>query len=160
MNEICELCGISRSAFYHYFDDKYSVLESICNEILEHVAEMNLNMHTIRISDTDTSMPLWIETATYISEKRDFILPLISIPGDQPFIHQWRHLIQETIKKRLLADHFKDMEKLDLISYTLAASTISLYEYWFRYQPDLSPEEIARLGSQLLWSSFYYFQKF
>ena len=77
VSQICSECGISRTAFYQHFDDKYAVLEAICQEILTHVQELNADMHVIKMRDTDASIPLWIETATYISEKRNYIRPLI-----------------------------------------------------------------------------------
>lgn len=159
VSEICEACSISRSAFYQHFDDKYSVLETIENELFEHFCEINEDMHTIKIQDTDFSIPHWVETLKYIKEKEKFIKPLICYPGDPSFVHKWNNLIQGTIRKRLLADNYHNARNIDLMIYSMASAMIGMYEYWFQHEPDLSPETIAETGTRLLWSSFYNFPK-
>ena len=47
----------------------------------------------------------------------------------------------------------------NIIAYAMASATIGLYEYWLQYEPDLSSDKIAEIGSQLLWSSIYKFKK-
>ncbi len=154
VSEICQSCGISRSAFYQHFDDKFDVLETIETEIIEELEQLNQNMHEIPLKNTDTGIPLWTETAAYISEKRDFIRPLIATPGEPLFIHRWSALIKQTIIRRLKADRILN-EDFELVAYTMAAAIIGLYEYWFIHKPQLTPKEIAEKGSRLLWSAFY-----
>ena len=143
---------------FHY-DDKYDLLESIEDELLETVRSINSDMHKYAISDTDTSIPLWIETASYIYDKRDFFRPLILIPGDPRFVHKWNKVIRNTIQLRLAADNL-DCSSMDmeLVTYSMASSMIGMYEYWFQYRPDLTPKQIAESGSKLLWSAFYKLQ--
>ena len=159
VNQICNVCSISRSTFYQYYDDKYDLLESIEDELLETVRSINSDMHKYAISDTDTSIPLWIETASYIYDKRDFFRPLILIPGDPRFVHKWNKVIRNTIQLRLAADNL-DCSSMDmeLVTYSMASSMIGMYEYWFQYRPDLTPKQIAESGSKLLWSAFYKLQ--
>ena len=71
VNEICKVCEISRSTFYQHFDDKYDFLETIENELLDNVQNLNKDMQEIFIRDTKASIPNWTETATYIMEKKD-----------------------------------------------------------------------------------------
>lgn len=157
VSEICSECGISRTAFYQHFDDKYAVLDAICGEILTHVQELNVNMHAIKMKDTDKSIPLWVETATYISEKKNYFRPLICYPSDSNFIHKWKGIMQNTLHKRLLADGYKNTDDLELVVYSMASAIIGIYEYWFQNQPELTPTQIAQIGSRLLWSSFHDF---
>ena len=157
VSEICSACGISRSAFYQHFDDKYSVLDAISDEILSHVQDLNAHMHEIHIKNTDASIPLWIETASYIYEKRKFIQPLICYPGNPVFVHKWNKILRDSFRKRLTADNYHNTEYLEIMVYSMASAIIGLYEYWFQFQPELTPKEIAEIGSRLLWSSFNHF---
>ncbi len=158
VNEICNVCEISRSTFYQHFDDKYDLLETIENELLDGVRDLNIDMHSIPVTDTTASVPLWIETATYIYSKKDYFRPLIIKPGDPRFVHKWNKVIRNTINERLSADKYtNDLIDIDLVTYSMASATIGLYEYWFQYRPDLTPQEIAETGSKLIWSAFYKF---
>lgn len=157
VSEICQACGVSRSTFYQHFDDKYNLLENIENDILRDLKNLNLTMPNIKIKNTDAAMPLWEETATYISNNRHYIRPLICSHGDALFVHKWKSLIREEIKRRLVTDKVEG--NLDMISYVMATASIGLYEYWFQYEPELSPRRIAEIGTQLLYSSFYRFSR-
>ena len=161
VNEICKVCEISRSTFYQHFDDKYNLLETIENELLENIRHLNKDMQGIFIRDTKASIPNWIETATYIMEKKDYFRPLILTPGDPRFVHKWNKLIRESYRQRLESDNFMTQNpNQDIILYSMASATIGMYEFWLQYRPDRTPQEIAENGTKLLWSSFYKLEQF
>ena len=155
VNEICRLSGVSRSAFYQHFDDKYAVLESIEDKLLEDVKKLNENMKYFSITPREASMPNFLETIQYISDQKEFFLPLISSPGEAHFLHRWKLLMQEDFLRRLTTDHVLPKENAEIIVYSMTSAIIGMYEYWLTKAPELSARQLAELGTRLLWSSFY-----
>lgn len=158
VSEICKSCNISRPVFYNYFNDKYDLLEDIESELLDNIQQLNAKMPETPFSNNETTIPKWRETARYISDHRNYIRPLICTPGDPLFVHKWNKLIRTDMLKRLQFEKLPAARQ-NIIAYAMASATIGLYEYWLQYEPDLSSDKIAEIGSQLLWSSIYKFKK-
>lgn len=155
VKDICILSGVSRSAFYQHFDDKYAVLESIEDRLLEDVKVLNQNMTYLSFFPRNTSMPNFLETIQYIADQKEYFLPLISSPGDSRFIHRWKSLMQKDFLRRLSTDHVLPKTNADILVYSMASAIIGMYEYWLTKAPHLNAQQLAELGTRLLWSSFY-----
>jgi AcrR family transcriptional regulator len=157
VTEICSISGISRSAFYQHYNDKYDVLEKIQDTLLNDLRKINRPEVQIPLNGTSTSIPRWVETASYIWENRNYFRPLINYPGDAQFIRRWNAIIREDYLYRLQLDHTMPEKHSEMMLYSMASATIGLYEYWFAKTPNVSPDELATIGSKLVWSYFYEF---
>ena len=155
VSNLCKQSGVSRSAFYQHFDDKYAVLESIEDSLLNDLKALNKEMKSFSIMDEREVMPNFTKTIEYIYDHRAYFTPLISSPGDTLFIHRWKALMQEDFLRRLKTDNALPEKNAEIIVSAMTSAMIGMYEYWLTKNPDLDSEELARLGTRLLWNSFY-----
>lgn len=152
---ICSASGISRSAFYQHFDDKYAVLESIEDMLLTDIRAINLDRKGFSMNPHHTPLPGFIDTAQYIADHREYFLPLVCAPGEPVFLHRWKVMMQEDFLRQLETDQVLPKENAEIIVYSIASAIVGLYEYWLTKTPELTAGQLAQIGTRVLWSSFY-----
>ncbi len=159
VKDICLKAEISKPLFYRYFDDKYSVLESIETRLLDRVAEINIALKDTPLATyrKGQPFPVFFETAEYIKSQEDYFRPLLSSRGDPQFVFRWKKQIRKDVRVKFENDHITAYN-LDVVTELFAAGIIGLYTYWFFENPELSCQEISEIGGNLLCGSFYNFK--
>ncbi len=153
---VCQECSVSRTIFYKYFDDKYSVLESVEQELLDGLEET----HRKRTQPTgaayrqDMPFSAFFETAEYIRENEIYFKPLLGIHGDPQFIFRWKQQIRRSAKEEFESNHITG-NNLDIAAELIASASIGLFEYWLIEDPALTAEEISGTAGNLLKGTFY-----
>lgn len=156
VREICAVSGVSRPAFYRHFDDKYDILEQIETELLTNLKQLNSKYNKFFLTEKDRILPNFAETTQYIYDNREYFIPLITIPGDSRFIHRWKLIMQEDFFHRLTCDNVLPKENAEILTFSMSSSLIGMFEYWLTKETELSPEELALIGTKLLFHSFYH----
>ena len=153
---ICDDCGISRTAFYNYFTDKYAVLEEIENTILTIGDEVNKTLIYADLSSCKRGEPFphFFEICSKAFEHKKYFKPLIGPNGDQHFISRWKKNIQKDIRKKLIYDKIK-VSNLDAVTSFLASGVVGIFTYWFYDAPNLSILEISEMAGRLVFGEFY-----
>lgn len=92
---LCSACEIARSTFYYYFDDKYKVLESIEDELISALWDINYPGQW-NIDAVMAGKPLEevIETLCYIEQNRQTFQILLGPYGDPRFSFNWKKGIE------------------------------------------------------------------
>ena len=157
--DICARAKVSKSNFYNYFDDKYEMLESIENEMLQGVKEINTALkdaawNTYKKGDP---FPVYSDTAKYIWENRKYFKPLLGPNGDPSFVFRWKKQMKKDIRNKLVIDN-RTNYNLDIVSELFTNGIVGLYIYWFYENPDISPEELSAIAGTLLYSDLYHFK--
>lgn len=160
IQELCNISGISRTLFYRYFDDKYSILESIENKLLEDIRFINRNLNSCNFNSYEKGniFPIFYETICYIKENEDYFKPLLSKNGDPSFIYKWKKVIRNDISSKFKHDKVEYYD-LGVVSEMIASSIIGLYTYWLFERADLSCEDLSSIAGNLVCGSFYNFRK-
>ncbi len=158
VQQVCQQCGISRTIFYKYFDDKYSVLESIEDEIIEGIRKINQRLPQTSLYDYKKGepFPIFADTAEYIKSQEHFIKPLIGVHSDPQFIARWRRQIRNDMELKFNSDNLQ-LKKQDLVTAVFASAIIGLYTYWFFENPGLSADEVSTIAGNLLCGTLYDF---
>ncbi len=155
---LCEECAISRTIFYKYFDDKYDVLESIEQELLDGLAKIHqeLKQEAITTQRRNTPFSSFFGTAEYIRENEIYFKPLLGIHGDQQFIYQWKQRVRSDLKGEFEYNHVS-AGNLDVVTELVASAVIGLYAYWLIEEPSLTIEEISESAGNFLRGSYFDF---
>ncbi len=159
IQKLCEECGISRTIFYKYFDDKYDVLESIEHTLLQNLAELNQKLPQTQLETytPGTPFPVFYETAKYILENQHYFKPLLGPHGDPQFIFRWKKQIRKDVYSKFEHDKIRTGD-LNLVCELFAAAIIGLYTYCFFEDTSLTAQEISEIAGQHLCSAFYNFK--
>ena len=156
---VCEEAGISRTMFYRYFDDKYQVLESIEDELIEGVRQINRRLVDVPLNEyrRGEPFPVFVDTARYIRSQEIFFRPLLNVHGDPQFIFRWKKQIRADVRQKFVHDSITTFN-LDVVTELFAAAIVGLYTYWFFENPGLSCEELSEIAGNLLCGSLYDFK--
>lgn len=159
VQNLCGKANISKTIFYRYFDDKYQVLESIEEELLDGLRKANIALKTTSLSEYKKGQPfpVFFETAQYVYSKKQYFKSLLSAHGDPQFIFKWKKQIRLDVRTKFEHDQITGYN-LDVVTELFAASVIGLYTYWFFENPEMSCQEISEIGGNMLCGSFYNFR--
>ncbi len=160
VQQICQHCNISRTIFYKYFDDKYSILEEIEQDLLDGITELNRNLPQTPLQNYKPGMPfpVFYETVNFIKENEIYFKPLLGPHGDPQFIFRWKKQIRKDIKAKFEHDKIPTCN-LNVVTELFAAAIIGLYTYWFYEDASLSAQTISEIAGNQLCGSFYTFKK-
>ncbi len=156
---VCEEAGISRTMFYRYFDDKYQVLESIEDELIEGMRQINRRLVDVPLNEyrRGEPFPVFVDTARYIRSQEAYFRPLLNVHGDPQFIFRWKKQIRADVRQKFVHDSITTFN-LDVVTELFAAAIVGLYTYWFFENPALSCEELSEIAGNLLCGSLYDFK--
>lgn len=102
VSEICTTAMINRSTFYAHFDDKYTLLDSLINDLRTSLKE-ELNQNKITASSKEYYMELIRILLNHLEEKKDIYIPIMqnnrhSVAMDMAY-ETLKEKIAEQIKK-------------------------------------------------------------
>lgn len=144
VNELCRQAGIVKSTFYTYFEDKYSVLEEIENELLDSLSEVNSDLENLEITPVleGDRIPQASETVDYILEHLEEYRAIMGPKGDARFEVRWRRNIAASFKDRFIKEK-GDKKSAGLACAIFSATLIGIYRYFIFEEPDISKENFA-----------------
>lgn len=155
---LCERCGIARSTFYYYYDDKYSVLESIENELIDALWNINSKFGW-DIDDIRAGIPSPAakQTILYIADHIGKFKILLNPYANPQFVHKW---------KRGLEQHFStffmtikgDPLSAEAACTIFSSAAIGLFTKYVLGTLTLTPEAFSIILGNLLKYSLSNFQ--
>lgn len=161
VNSLCKECGIAKSTFYLYFEDKYQVLESVENEILE---DLRMTCHDLSDCDMNevlTGKPLKkaFDTIRYIKDNAEIFRALLGKYGDPRFSYKWKKDIMDSFMGRFRAEKGDD-SSAGIACTIFSSSLIGLYNHFLFDMPDVTEQEFSIIMGNLLKYSLFDFQAF
>lgn len=149
--EVCRNAGISRSAFYTYFDNIESLLHEIEDRILDDVAQIEkkregFDFQTVKRGESD---PIFLEICKYCYENHDIYKALFGFFGSSEFVHRYERAIFEDFMKRI--DKEENIRFPELVASACSGAVIWLCRTWFSAITLATPEEVAALHTELVY---------
>ena len=142
VNALCKEAGIAKSTFYTYFEDKYSVLEDIENDLLLRLSEANRDLENLEVTPVLLGEPLpqTSETVDFILNHLDEYRVLMGPKGDPNFENRWRKNIAASFKDRFLREK-QDEKSAGLACAIFSSTLIGIYRHFIFEEPDISKED-------------------
>jgi len=159
--ELCTECGIAKSTFYLYFDDKYAVLESIEQEHLKALWNINVELADCAIEDVASGVPLAEarRTVQYLKTNADAFKTLLGPHGDTRFSYKWKKDIERSFLGRFRAEK-GNSHSAGIACTIFSSSLVGLYAYYLFEMPQMSERELSIILGNLLKYSLFDFQSF
>ena len=148
ISEICKLCGISRSTFYLYFDDKYAILQSVEDRLLAQLKEICFN-NLPDLLDSHSGSDTALRTIAHLRSNLDWYQALLSNHGDPMFAYRWKRDIEHSLRRKLLG---RGMARQDAIiqGVLFASALLGLYTHVVMEMPDIPDQQLCRYMDDLL----------
>lgn len=161
VNLLCKECGIAKSTFYLYYEDKYQVLEAVENEILEALRTICYDLSGCDMNDVLTGRPLdrAMTTVRYLKENADTLRALMGKYGDPRFSYKWKKDIMDSFMGRFRAEK-GDTPSAGIACTIFSSSLIGLYTHFLFDMPDVTEHEFSIIMGNLLKYSLFDFQAF
>ncbi|MBR2554568.1 MAG: TetR/AcrR family transcriptional regulator [Aeriscardovia sp.] len=146
VNALCKEAGIVKSTFYTYFDDKYSVLEMIEQNLLSHLSYVNASLEDIDVAMVLRGEPLpqASKTVEFILDHLDEYRAIMGPHGDPSFEIRWRRNIAESFRNRFLKEK-GDVRSAGLACAIFSSTLIGIYRYFIFEAPDISKEDFTMI---------------
>ncbi len=142
VRQVCDNIHLSRTSFYHYFDNLNNVLDTIKQELIDQLSFYNQDFYKLDLSTLgeelyDQLAPVLV----YIKDNSQYIKALLRHRDSDDFYTLWAGIIQRDFKKKY---QFSDRETrhMDITLELTSAAIIGLYEYWLYHLNTISENDI------------------
>jgi len=161
VNSLCKECGIAKSTFYLYYEDKYQVLESVENELLDDLRVICHDLSDCDMNEVLTGKPLKkaFDTVRYIRDNAETFRALLGKYGDPRFAYKWKKDIMDSFMGRFRAEK-GDTPGAGIACTIFSSGLIGLYTHLLFDMPDVTEHEFSIILGNLLKYSLFDFQAF
>ncbi len=141
---ICGKANLARTSFYNYYSDVYDVLESIEDELISDLKEINRsfafqNFHNCEKGD----FHYFFTTLDYIKERQTWFRALLNKSKDGTFIYKWKKIIRHDFAQKYHQERIT-LENEALVLEMIASAVIGVYMYWVNNLHHVTKEDINR----------------
>ena len=160
INELCAQCKVAKSTFYQYYDDKYSVLEEIEQELLDELIRIvfetpeNVDLSMLRKGEP---APMAVAVIHFLASRKKEFKALLGSKGDPAFVKKWHKYIMKSYAEIFRIN--KQSSKQGKLSASLfASSLLELYRFFLSETPKISEKECTIMAGNLLKCFLYDFE--
>ena len=159
VNGLCKACGIAKSTFYLYFEDKYQVLEAVENDVLTQLREVS---ESLRFCDFRTSSKQDLLNATEsiarsLAKNGDTLRALMGKHGDPRFSYKWKKNITEAFRGTFRTVK-GDNPSAEIACTIFSSSLIGLYTLFLFGEPQVTEGELSVILINLARFSLFDFE--
>lgn len=143
VKEICERSEINRATFYKHYHDPLDLLESIEEEMLQHLQE------TLEHDACRDITSLYITVLTKMQEKGDLYRTICSDHGDPGFPVRL-FLTSYHRAFPMMSSHFEHLDETrqKLLYYFISQGSGGVLSYWFKSGMNEPVEQVAQFLSE------------
>lgn len=158
---LCQRCSIAKSTFYLYYEDKYQILDSIENQLLDTLREICHDLSDCDMHEVQAGKPLMKATSTvsYLQENADTFRALLGKYGDPRFTYKWKKDIQDSFMDRFRAEK-GNTPSAGIACTIFSSALVGLFTHLLFDMPDVTDYEFSIIMGNLLKYSLYEFQAF
>ncbi len=144
VKKLCEEVGITRTAFYYYFSDIYEVLESVEDQLIHDLKQINTDFYAqdFYLQPKDQFVYFY-DTLDYIRDHSDWFRILMNKSRDGQFIYKWKKIMNEDFSKKYHRDKIV-LENEPLVLEMISSACVGAYNYWVHHLEDISREVVAK----------------
>lgn len=151
VKEVCMNAGVSRSAFYTYFDDIYSLAREIEDRILDDVMQImekreGFDFQAVKNGKSDF---IFSEICKYCYKNRDIYRAMFGFYGNAEFVYRYERIIFEDFMRRI--DKESNIRFPEMVASACSGAAIWLCRTWFSDIDLARPEEVAMLHTDIVY---------
>ena len=156
IKDITDYVNVSRGAFYIYYESLYSLIDEVCEEIMDNIAVQQCHFLEYNITENDFFQPhpILLSTFSYIKETVHEHQALWGSYKYERFVELARAHIKATIFQKLIYDGKID-SNINYFERFIIDGFISLHTQWIFEGCTKSPSEMVLLATKLCYKPFY-----
>lgn len=147
VKEVCEEADINRSTFYAHYTDLYDLLEQIEEEL---VKEMVNYLSSYNFDKKEDTLAITEKLIEYLATKQAECKVLLSENSNSSFEKKVRFVAHKFITNSWSDFPLTDKATFEYVSEFIISGSVQIVKIWLQNDMDKSPEEIARLITNLV----------
>lgn len=145
-SKLCQRCGIARSTFYLYFEDKYAILQGAEDRLLAQMWELCKDLPDV---PTQGVSDVGLHILTHIRANMDWYRTLLGDHGDPMFVFRWKKDIVRSLERKLERNGTTPQDTA-IAGAIVSHALIGLYTHIVLFYPDIPDEALCRHMDKLL----------
>lgn len=143
VQEIIDLANVGRSTFYAHFATKDELLNSMCNQIFEHIfAEVLIAEKTHDFSEGNNTLSLKLTHLLYhLKEQQTNIFSLLSGESNDIFMYYFKVYLEQLFLECELTYDLPVPK--DFVTNYYVSSFAETVKWWVNKNMDLEPEKVV-----------------
>ena len=153
--EVTQKAKVSRTSFYTYFNDVYSVIETIEDSLIAEFNNLTKDLKQYHLDKHHVDNPSYIDISIleFIYDNKDKFRILLGKYGDPLFRYKYAKFLEEVGVEKYYND-YNIVENKNFVSAFLVNGLISVVEEWLFRKPEISPKAMERITTKLLHGYF------
>lgn len=144
VKELCDSVNIPRTSFYNYFSDIFEVLESIEDQLIIDLSQINSGFAAYDLHGCNReNFDFFTKTLEYIVEHEFWFKVLLNKNRDGHFIYKWKKIIKRDFSEKYFMENIQ-LENEPLKLEMIASGCIGAYIYWINNFSHISKDVIAK----------------
>lgn len=156
---LCKACGIAKSTFYLYYEDKYQVLEAVEDDVLSQLREVCDGLRSCDFRN-DSAQTLLTQTrgiARCLAKNGDTLRALMGKYGDPRFSYKWKRNITDAFRDSFRAEK-GDNPSAEIACTIFSSSLLGLYTLFLFDEPRVTERELSVILINLARFSLFDFE--
>ncbi|WP_414047524.1 TetR/AcrR family transcriptional regulator [Macrococcus equi] len=153
VNDIANSADINRGTFYLHYVDKFELLESIENEMLQRFIELQQSMDlSAVIHEDDLFQEVFIKKVMSILKEDKLFFKVMLHPNlNTTFEYKFRKMIQSNFERMI------DLEEIEGIPFNyyftfVSSAQMGVIKQWVKTDMQESPEHIAKYAYEMAYN--------
>lgn len=153
VNDIANSADINRGTFYLHYVDKFELLESIENEMLQRFIELQQSMDlSAVIHEDDLFQEVFIKKVMSILKEDKLFFKVMLHPNlNTTFEYKFRKMIQSNFER------MSDLEEIEGIPFNyyftfVSSAQMGVIKQWVKTDMQESPEDIAKYAYEMAYN--------
>jgi len=143
---------INRSTFYLHYSDKYDLLDSLEDEMLQGlkgiIMELPVDIIATQGLDAEQSMAVFLRVLEYIQQEREFFLLITGESGSPTFMQKMGETIKSVMREKRMTERLSVPERY--MTALITGVQTSVINEWLCSGMKESPEEVALIVTGLM----------
>lgn len=142
VKEICGLADINRSTFYAHYEDQFSLLETIENDI---VADLEEHLQVYNLCEEENDIQMTVKLIEYFGAKKDELEVLLKRDGESSFEKKIMIVAQQFLINEWIETNQISAESSAYLSMFIISGSVQVIKMWLLSGMKESPKQMATL---------------
>ncbi|MDY3920241.1 MAG: TetR-like C-terminal domain-containing protein [Candidatus Limivivens sp.] len=154
VKELSDLVDINRGTFYLHYRDIFDMLSKVEDELFDRFNEIVIR--DFNPEPGSSPLPFLQDICYYLRDNENVVRALIGPHGDLAFVNRLKDLVRNRIEQIWNTKEFHS-EHLEYYFSFIISGCLGLIETWFGTGLKQTPDEVAKLATDLLTSTIQIF---
>lgn len=143
VQEIIDAADVGRSTFYDHFETKDALLETLCRELFDHIAQslLDKNCSSCRFTSEGENTSAFCHILYHLREDERYILRLLARERNETFIECFKQNMNALLRdEKFFNPKWRSLGvPEDFLIDHISSSFVNMIQWWIRHKMQCDP---------------------